>query len=72
MNMVVSTNEFRSYFCFFNTTDEKNSFSNTVPGFWFLTGSEGTVDWLNDQIKLRSQNDIYVKEVEERGKNRSE
>ena len=53
----------------FNLTGEDNTFSITIPGYWFLSGSVGTVKGLKILLQHRSQNDIalHVKKIRERG-----
>ena len=53
----------------FNTIDEKNSFSNNIPGHWNSKSTEKTIDKRNELLDLKSQNsiDLYVQEVRKRG-----
>ena len=50
----------------FNTTDENNSFSITIPGHWQTKSAEKTIDELNKLLELRSL-ELHVKEVRKRG-----
>ena len=50
----------------FNITNEKNSFSITVPGHWENKPAEKTIDELNKLLELRSL-ELLVKEVRKRG-----
>ena len=53
----------------FNITNENNSFSISIPGYWVPKGSK-EYDKLNKMLKLRSENDIelHIKQVEKRGR----
>ena len=44
----------------FNTTDENNSFSITIPCHWNSNSAEKTIDEVNKLLELRSQNDIEL------------
>ena len=54
----------------FKITDENNSFSISIPGWWRIPTSlpAGINDKLTDLLKLRSENDIelHVEEVKKR------
>ena len=49
-------------------TDEKNSFSITIPGHWPTKSAEQTTNELNKLLELKSQNgiELHVKEVRKR------
>ena len=55
----------------FNTTDENNRFSISIPGCWRIPNilPEGIIDKLKDFLRLRSENDIdlHVAEVKKGG-----
>ena len=50
-------------------TNENNSFSITIPGYWETKSAEKTIDELNKLLKLRSQNgiDLHVEQVRKKG-----
>ena len=50
----------------FNKTNEKNSFSITIPGHWETKSLEKTIDELNKFLELRSL-EMHVTEVRKRG-----
>ena len=53
----------------FNITNENNSFSISIAGFWVFEGSEEIVDKLIKLLKLRSGNDfeLHIKDFEKNG-----
>ena len=53
----------------FNTINENNWFSITIPGHWDSKSAEKTIDELNKLLELRSQKriELHVKEVKKRG-----
>ena len=68
-NWLLAVTSFEPTNSAFNITDEKNSFSNTIPGHWISRSGERTINELNKLLELRSQNDKekHVKEVRTRG-----
>ena len=50
----------------FNTTNENNSFSITIPGHWQNRSDEKTTDELNKLLELRSL-ELHVEEVSKKG-----
>ena len=50
----------------FNITNENNSFSITIPGYWESKSAQKSIDELNKLLELRSL-DLHVKEVRKRG-----
>ena len=50
----------------FNITNENNSFSISIPGYWQTKSDEKTIDELNKLLELRSL-ELHVKEVRKRG-----
>ena len=53
----------------FNTTNENNSYSITIPGHWNFKFAEKTFDELNKLVDLRSQNyiELHIKKVRKKG-----
>ena len=53
----------------FNITNENNSFSLIIPGYWNSRGNTEKIKQLGELIKLRKQIDIdiQVQEVRKRG-----
>ena len=53
----------------FNITNEKNSFSISIPGHWENNSTKKTIDELNKLLELRSQNgiELHMQEVRKRG-----
>ena len=50
----------------FNITDENNSFSINIPGYWQTKSAEKTIDELKKLLELDSV-ELHVKEVEKKG-----
>ena len=50
----------------FNITNENNSFSITIPGYWKSKSAEKTFDELSKLLEIRSP-EVHVKEVRKRG-----
>ena len=50
----------------FNITNEKNSFSITIPGHWDSKSAQKTINELNILLELRSL-ELHVAEVRKRG-----
>ena len=69
--LLLAVTSFEATNSLFNITDEKNSFSNTIPGRCRILNylEDGVIDKLKKLLKLRSQNDIqlHVEKVRKRG-----
>ena len=53
----------------FNITNENNSFSIIVPGYYETKSAQKTIDELNNLLELRSQNgiELHVEQVRKKG-----
>ena len=53
----------------FKKTDENNSLSITIPGYWNFRFAEKIIDKLKKSLEFRSENDIelHTKQVKEKG-----
>ena len=66
--MIITSDFFcKNHFCF-NLTNEKISFSITIPGQWSSPGGSETIIELQKLLELRGQNDIklLVEDIEKR------
>ena len=65
---LVGVTSFEATISVFHITDKNNSFSISIPGYWFSRGSVETVNGLLKLLGLREQNDIelHVREVKRR------
>ena len=66
---MIAVTSFEATTSVFNITNENNSFSFSIPGYWTSREGTGTIIQLREILELRAENDIEinVKEMKKRG-----